>query len=107
MTFVPELMKTMSKIFVQMAMRIERELLPVMRANNSDVIAIRVHQFRNGTYMMTNDSVIINFIIILNNNATMDNNTAFRFKQSLRNSIARMNFTTFNADSRFNVTVRG
>ena len=65
----------MSKMFVQRAMKIERELLPIMRANNSDVVAIRVHRFRNGrnaTHMMSNNTVIINFIIILKDNATRD-----------------------------------
>ena len=107
MTFVRELMNAMSEMFVQRAMRFERELLPIMRANNSDVVAIRVHKFRNGSHMMFNDSVIVNFIIILNNNATMGNNTAFQFRQSLRNAIARRNFTTLNVDDRFNVTVIG
>ena len=67
MTFVQGLMNAMSKMFVQRAMKIERELLPILRANNSDVVAIRVHRFRNGrnaTHMMSNNTVIINFIII-------------------------------------------
>lgn len=111
MTFVQGLMNAMSKMFVQRAMKIERELLPIMRANNSDVVAIRVHRFRNGRnathMMMSNNTVIINFIIILKDNATRDNNTAFRFRQALRNAIDRRNFTTLSADVNFNVTIKG
>ena len=106
MTFVRDLLNSMSKIFVRTAMKIERELLQVMRVNNSDVVAIRVHQFKNDTDMF-NGNVIIKFIIILNNNATLNNRTAHRLSQSLRNAIYRRNFTMLSVDSRFNVTVRG
>ena len=78
---------------------VENELLPIIQQDVSDVFAVKVTNFRNG-------SVIADFLVIMDESASLPDNVTAMISQSITNAIKANRFT-FTVDADFSVSVSG
>ena len=107
MTYHHGLFNVRSKMFVQTAMRFERELFSALRDNFTDIIGVRVSRFHNASRtMFNNGSVAVNILVVMNESSGIQNDTRDRIRHALRHIRDERNLT-FTIDGSFNITVRG
>ena len=87
-------------MFAETASKVEGELLPIIQADVTNVLAITVTGFVNGT-------VTANFFVVMDENAAKSNNTISLIRSSITNAITNGNFSTLELDSSFNYTMKG
>ena len=79
---------------------VEKELFTLVKTNISDVVAVKVISFVNG-------SVIAEFYFVLNASAPKRSDTSDLIKQVLKNAAMNRNLTSLHIDPNFEHPVTG
>ena len=70
-----------SKLHVETARHVEKELYKLVKTNVSDIIAVKVNSFANG-------SVLVDFYLVLNSTVAENQDTPDKLKAALKNAAA-------------------
>ena len=93
-------MNPSSKLFVDTARHVENELLTLVKTNISDVVAVKVISFING-------SVIAEFYVVMNATVPKQADTQALIKQALKAAAENQNLTQLHIDPTFEHEIAG